>query len=147
MCEIVYLIVTPGSLRVNIVCPQVAHPHGSEKLTKCTSDDNCRGTADLDMFVNHSYPHRLLLFLQSSRLIKASIQLCPHMRPHTHTHTHRDCCVSDTSSFAPSFLQFSLPLGRSYCGLFNAAWSNQFLVFCFIAVSPYSNRKRLTDTY
>ncbi|VUZ44262.1 unnamed protein product [Hymenolepis diminuta] len=26
VCEVVNFIVTPGSLRVNIVCPQVAHP-------------------------------------------------------------------------------------------------------------------------
>ncbi|KAM3180462.1 hypothetical protein ACTXT7_016232 [Hymenolepis weldensis] len=46
MCEIVNLIVTPDSLPINIVYPQVAHPHQSKKLTKCTSGDSCRGTAD-----------------------------------------------------------------------------------------------------
>ncbi|KAM3175464.1 hypothetical protein ACTXT7_008463 [Hymenolepis weldensis] len=33
MYEIVNLIVTPGSLRINIVCPQVTYPHRSEKLS------------------------------------------------------------------------------------------------------------------
>ncbi|KAM3172316.1 hypothetical protein ACTXT7_014785 [Hymenolepis weldensis] len=33
MCEIVNLIVTSGSLRINIVRPQVAHPHRLEKLS------------------------------------------------------------------------------------------------------------------
>ncbi|KAM3177519.1 hypothetical protein ACTXT7_004391 [Hymenolepis weldensis] len=33
MREIVNLIVTPGSLQINIVCPQVTYPHRSEKLS------------------------------------------------------------------------------------------------------------------
>ncbi|VUZ40988.1 unnamed protein product [Hymenolepis diminuta] len=33
MCEIVNLIMTPGSLWINIVCQQVAHPRLSEKLS------------------------------------------------------------------------------------------------------------------
>ncbi|KAM3177233.1 hypothetical protein ACTXT7_004940 [Hymenolepis weldensis] len=70
MCETVNLIVTPGSLRTIIVCPQVAHPHRSEKLTKCTSDDSSRDTADSAMFGNRSCPHCLFLFPQPSRPIK-----------------------------------------------------------------------------
>ncbi|KAM3179310.1 hypothetical protein ACTXT7_000788 [Hymenolepis weldensis] len=50
MCEIVNLIVTPDSLPINIVWPQVTYPHRSEKLTKCTSDDSCRGTADSTIY-------------------------------------------------------------------------------------------------
>ncbi|KAM3172830.1 hypothetical protein ACTXT7_013737 [Hymenolepis weldensis] len=59
MCEVVNLIVTPDSLPINIMCPQVTHPHRSEKPTKCTSDDSCRGTADSAFFQNqrcHTVP-------------------------------------------------------------------------------------------
>ncbi|VUZ48032.1 unnamed protein product [Hymenolepis diminuta] len=77
MCEIVN-IVTPGSLQINMVCPQVAHPHRSEKLTKCTSDDSCRGTADSATLENQFCPHHPFLFLQPSPPIKAHIQLCPY---------------------------------------------------------------------
>ncbi|VUZ53684.1 unnamed protein product [Hymenolepis diminuta] len=35
---------------MNIVCPQGAYPYQSEKLTKCTSDDSCRGTVDSRCF-------------------------------------------------------------------------------------------------
>ncbi|KAM3176175.1 hypothetical protein ACTXT7_007010 [Hymenolepis weldensis] len=73
MCEIINLIVTPGSLQLNIVCPQVAHPHRSEKLTRCISDDSCRGTADSAMFQNQSCLHYPFLFLQPSHPIKAHI--------------------------------------------------------------------------
>ncbi|KAM3185214.1 hypothetical protein ACTXT7_006798 [Hymenolepis weldensis] len=83
MCEVVNLIVAPGSLRLNIVCPQVAHPYRSEKLTKCTSDNSCRGTADSEIFRNQSRPHYPFLFLQPSRLLKAHIQLCPRAPPHS----------------------------------------------------------------
>ncbi|KAM3171265.1 hypothetical protein ACTXT7_016969, partial [Hymenolepis weldensis] len=67
MCEIVNLIVTPDSLPINIVCPQVTYPHLSEKLTKCTTDDSCRGTADSASFQNQCCPHCPFLFLQPSR--------------------------------------------------------------------------------
>ncbi|KAM3174988.1 hypothetical protein ACTXT7_009436 [Hymenolepis weldensis] len=77
MCEIVNLILTPGSLRINIVCPQVAHPHRSEKLTKYTSGDSCRGTAHSAMFRNQSRPHYPFLFLQPSRPIKAHTIMSP----------------------------------------------------------------------
>ncbi|KAM3180382.1 hypothetical protein ACTXT7_016394 [Hymenolepis weldensis] len=70
MCEIANLIVTPSSLSINMVCPQVAHPHRSEKLTKCTSDDSCRGTADSALFQNQCCPHCPFLFLQPSRPVK-----------------------------------------------------------------------------
>ncbi|KAM3177362.1 hypothetical protein ACTXT7_004682 [Hymenolepis weldensis] len=72
MWEIVNFIVTPSSLPINIACPQATQPYRSEKLTKCTSDDSCRGTADSALFQNQSCPHYPFLFLQPPRPIKAS---------------------------------------------------------------------------
>ncbi|KAM3177929.1 hypothetical protein ACTXT7_003571 [Hymenolepis weldensis] len=71
-----------NSLPINIVSPQVTYPHRSEKLTKCTSDDSCRGTADSTLFHDQCCPHCPFLFLQSSRPVKARTQSCPHARPH-----------------------------------------------------------------
>ncbi|KAM3182130.1 hypothetical protein ACTXT7_013031 [Hymenolepis weldensis] len=82
MCEIFNLIVTPDFLPIIIVYPQVAHLHQSEKLTKCTSDDSCRGAADPALFQNQCCPHCPFLFQQSSLPIKARTQSCPHARPH-----------------------------------------------------------------
>ncbi|KAM3173926.1 hypothetical protein ACTXT7_011581 [Hymenolepis weldensis] len=82
VCEIVNLIATPDFLPINIVCPQVAHPHLSEKLTQCSSDDSCRGTADSALFQNQRCPHYPFLSLQPSSPIKARKKSCPHAPPH-----------------------------------------------------------------
>ncbi|KAM3176288.1 hypothetical protein ACTXT7_006823 [Hymenolepis weldensis] len=66
MCEI-FNLVTPGSLRINIVCPQMAYSYRSEKLIKCPSDDSCRGTAHPAMFRNQSCSYYPFLFLQPPR--------------------------------------------------------------------------------
>ncbi|VUZ56006.1 unnamed protein product [Hymenolepis diminuta] len=71
------------------MCPQVVHPRRSVKLTRCTPNDSCRGTADSVMFGNQSYPHCPFLFVQPFRPIKAHIQLCSHARPHPNTHAER----------------------------------------------------------
>ncbi|VUZ39758.1 unnamed protein product [Hymenolepis diminuta] len=61
----------------------MAHPHRSEKLNKCTSDDSCGGTADSAMFQNQFCSHCPFLFLQPSRPLKVHIQLCLHALPHS----------------------------------------------------------------
>ncbi|VUZ44898.1 unnamed protein product [Hymenolepis diminuta] len=81
MCEIANLIVTPGSLRINIVLPSSGLFLSIAKA-KFTSDDSCRCTADSAMLRNQSRPHCPFPFLQPSRIIKVRIQLCPHPRPH-----------------------------------------------------------------
>ncbi|KAM3184348.1 hypothetical protein ACTXT7_008532 [Hymenolepis weldensis] len=81
ICEIVNLIVTPGSLRINIVCPQVAHSYRPGQLSVpqmivavAQLTRRCFGTGPL-----HTIPS---FFLKPSLPIKAHMQLCPHARPH-----------------------------------------------------------------
>ncbi|KAM3180139.1 hypothetical protein ACTXT7_016890 [Hymenolepis weldensis] len=60
-----------GGRQATPIYELVAHPHRSEKLTECTSDDSCRGTADSEMFRNQSCPRYPFIFLQPSSPIEA----------------------------------------------------------------------------
>ncbi|KAM3176167.1 hypothetical protein ACTXT7_007039 [Hymenolepis weldensis] len=88
MCEIVNLIVTPNSLPINILCPQVTYPNRSEKLTKLSSDNSCRGTADSACpdQLKHAHNHDLMRVLIEALNINS---LSSTYTPSTHTHTHK----------------------------------------------------------
>ncbi|KAM3178585.1 hypothetical protein ACTXT7_002288 [Hymenolepis weldensis] len=129
MCEIVNLIVTPGSLRINIVCPQVAY---SYRLEKCTSDDTCRGDVSEPVLSTLSppFPTTLLSNLSTHNyvLMRALIQLTNINSLSIHTqHTQRSSLVRHIffHSLFSSILWY--PFGCLYCGSSNTSWSNQLL--------------------
>ncbi|VUZ40924.1 unnamed protein product [Hymenolepis diminuta] len=108
---------------------------------KCTSDDSFRDTAGSAISGNSPVCTVPSFFYNRPVQLKHT---CNYVltRVLIQTHTQRDCSLSDKSLFVLSFPQFSLLLGSLYCGLFDTCWSNQFLVFCSIAVSHYSNRNK-----
>ncbi|VUZ55282.1 unnamed protein product, partial [Hymenolepis diminuta] len=109
-----------GCPSINVVCPQVAHPHRSKKLTKFTSDDSCRGTADLAILgtspvntipsLSYNLPAQLK-YTYNYVLTRVLIQVTNVIILSTYTERRH---VSDTSSFASFFPQFSLLLGSLY---------------------------------
>ncbi|KAM3176829.1 hypothetical protein ACTXT7_005741 [Hymenolepis weldensis] len=98
MCEITNLIVTPGPLPINIVCPQVAHPHRSEKLSvprmivaEAQLTQRCFEISSVHTFPSISYnPPVQLKHIYNYVFTRVLIQLTNinSLSLHT-THTHR----------------------------------------------------------
>ncbi|KAM3183954.1 hypothetical protein ACTXT7_009323 [Hymenolepis weldensis] len=118
MCEIVNLIVAPGSLRINIVCHQVARPYRSEKLSvsrmvvaEAQLIQRYFGTSPVHAIPSSSYNRPVQLkHTYNYVLTRALIQLTNINSLSTHT----DCRPSDASSFVP-FFNHPIPFGCLYC--------------------------------
>ncbi|VUZ53594.1 unnamed protein product [Hymenolepis diminuta] len=97
MCEVVNLIVTPGSRQINIVFPQVAHSRQSEKLsvpwmvvTEALLTWRCFGTSPVHTVPSFSYNRPVQLkHTYSYVLMRVLIQVMNinNLPINTHTQT------------------------------------------------------------
>ncbi|KAM3181239.1 hypothetical protein ACTXT7_014754 [Hymenolepis weldensis] len=144
MCEVVNLIVTSGSLQINIVCPQVAQPHRREKLSvprmvvaEAPLTRRCLGTSPVHSVPSFSYNRPV----QSKRahnhvLTRILIQVmninCLSIRAR-HTRTETVACQTHCPSLPP-FPNSLFPLGvctavcSIYPGLINSWCSASLLL-------------------
>ncbi|VUZ41907.1 unnamed protein product [Hymenolepis diminuta] len=124
MCEIVNLFVTSGSLWINIVCHQVAHPHQSEKLsvprmtvagTRLTR--LILGTSPVHTVPSFSY-NRPLQLEHTYNYVLTRLTNISSLLIHTNTHRETITCQINLRSL-PSFLNplFSLGVCTAVCSI------------------------------